>query len=61
MQGFGVLIFFLGVLDYFMAQSGVDIYYDWFGITLPDQIYVYSHWIAMGLGFTLFTLGRNRR
>ena len=61
MQGFGVLLFLWGVLDFFMSGSGVDVYYDSFGIYLPDEIYDYSHWIAMALGSILFASGRNRR
>ena len=61
MQGFGVLLFLWGVLDYIMGESGVDVYYDWFGIALPAEIFNYSHWIAMALGSVLFTTGRNRR
>jgi hypothetical protein len=60
MQGFGVLLFFWGVLDYFMGESGVDVYYDWFGIYLPDEIFNYSHWIAMGLGSILFATGKRK-
>jgi hypothetical protein len=60
MQGFGVLLFFWGVLDYFMGESGVDVYYDWFGIYLPDAIFNYSHWIAMGLGSILFATGKRK-
>ena len=44
MQGFGVLLFMWGGLDFFMGEQDVDVYYDWFGIYLPDAIYNYSHW-----------------
>lgn len=53
MQGFGALLFLWGMLDFIMSQSGVDVYYDWLGIWLPDLIYDYSHWMAMALGLTL--------
>ena len=46
-----------GGLDWFMSTDGVDVYYDWFGIYLPDAIYDISHWIAMGMGSILFTAG----
>ena len=57
MQGFGALLIIWGILDYIMGESGTDVYYDWFGIYLPDAIYDYSHWIAMGMGSILFTAG----
>jgi hypothetical protein len=60
MQIFGVLLFMWGGLDWFMSSQEVDVYYDWFGIYLPDAIYNYSHWIAMGLGSILFTAGNNQ-
>jgi hypothetical protein len=60
MQIFGALLFMWGGLDWFMSTDGVDVYYDWFGIYLPDAIYDYSHWIAMGLGSILFTAGNNQ-
>ena len=50
-----------GGLDWFMSTDGVDVYYDWFGIYLPDAIYDYSHWIAMGMGSILFTAGNRSK
>jgi hypothetical protein len=61
MQGFGVLLFMWGGLDYFMGTQEVDVYYDWFGIYLPDAIFNYSHWIAMALGSIIFTAGRQNK
>jgi hypothetical protein len=57
MQGFGTLLFMWGCLDWIMSGSGTDVYYDWFGIYLPDAIYSYSHWIAMGMGSMIFAAG----
>ena len=61
MQFFGLLLFIWGALDWIMSESEVDVYLDWLGIYLPDAIYNYSHWIAMGLGSMLFTAGRQRQ
>jgi hypothetical protein len=47
-----------GGLDFFMGLQEVDVYFDWFGIYLPDAIYSYSHWIAMGLGSIIFAAGK---
>jgi hypothetical protein len=61
MQIFGALLFMWGGLDWFMGTEGVDVYYDWFGIYLPDAIYDYSHWIAMGVGSMLFAAGNRSK
>ena len=61
MQAFGSLLFMWGGLDWFMSFQEVDIYYDWFGIYLPDAIYNYSHWIAMGVGSMLFAAGNQSK
>jgi hypothetical protein len=58
MQGFGALLIIWGILDYIMGESGTDVYYDWFGIYLPDSIYNYSHWISMAIGTFLVGAGR---
>ena len=61
MQGFGVLLFMWGGLDYIMSMQDVDVYYDWFGIYLPDAIYNYSHWVAMALGSIIFAAGKQSK
>lgn len=58
MQGFGALLVIWGILDYVLGESGTDVYYDWFGIYLPDSIYNYSHWLSMMIGFLLIGAGR---
>ena len=60
-QGFGVLLFMWGGLDFIMSMQEVDVYYDWFGIYLPDAIYNYSHWIAMALGSVIFAAGKQSK
>jgi len=59
MQGFGALLIIWGILDYIMGESGTDVYYDWFGIYLPDAIYDYSHWMSMAIGTFLIGAARN--
>ena len=61
MQAFGSLLFMWGGLDWFMSSQEVDVYYDWFGIYLPDAIYNYSHWIAMGVGSMLVAAGNQSK
>jgi len=61
MQGFGALLFMWGGLDYIMSMQDVDVYYDWFGIYLPDAIYNYSHWVAMALGSIIFAAGKQSK
>lgn len=61
MQGFGALLIIWGILDFVLGESGTDIYYEWFGIYLPDAIYDYSHWLAMFAGSLLIGAGRRSR
>ena len=57
MQVLGSLLFMWGGLDWFMSTEGVDVYYDWLGILLPEAIWSFSPWIAMGVGSMLFAAG----
>ena len=61
MQGFGVLLFMWGGLDWFMSSQEVDVYYDWLGISLPEAIWSFSPWIAMGVGSMLFAAGNKSK
>jgi len=58
MQGFGALLIIWGILDYIMGELGTDVYYDWFGIYLPDSIYSFSHWIFIAIGTFLIGAGK---
>jgi len=58
MQGFGALLIIWGILDYIMGELGTDVYYDWFGIYLPDSIYSFSHWISIAGGIFLVGAGK---
>lgn len=61
MQGVGALLVIWGILDYILGESGTDVYYDWFGIYLPDAIYNYSHWVSMVIGGVLIGAGRKNQ
>jgi hypothetical protein len=50
-----------GGLDWFMSTEGVDVYYDWLGISLPEAIWSFSPWIAMGVGSMLFAAGNKSK
>ena len=49
MQAFGSLLFMWGGLDWFMSAQDVDVYYDWFGIYLPDAIYNFENFSLLGV------------
>jgi hypothetical protein len=61
MQILGSLLFMWGGLDWFMSTEGVDVYYDWLGISLPEAIWSFSPWIAMGVGSMLFAAGNKSK
>jgi hypothetical protein len=61
MQGFGALLFIWGIADFVLGESGTDVYYDWFGIYLPDALYSYTPWISMVLGGLLIGAGRKNQ
>jgi hypothetical protein len=61
MQVLGSLLFMWGGLDWFMSTEGVDVYYDWLRISLPEAIWSFSPWIAMGVGSMLFAAGNKSK
>lgn len=61
MQGIGVLLIIWGFLDYVLGESGTDVYYDWFGIYIPDGLYTYTPWISIAMGGLLIGAGRKNQ
>ena len=59
MQVFGSLLFIWGVLDFVLSWMGIDLYWE-VGVDVPEDIYPFTAWIAMGLGALLFQSGRKR-
>jgi hypothetical protein len=57
MQLLGALLIIWGIIDFAMDKGGTDVYYDWFGVYLPDWLYNYSPWIAVMIGVVLVRTG----
>ena len=54
----GGLIFLWGLLDTILSYTGDgDLWYQLFGIILPDPLYQYSGIAAMVLGGVIFSIG----
>jgi len=53
MKLFGILLIFWGIADLALSWSGTDLYYE-VGINLPNAIYPFTHWIAIGVGYGIF-------
>ena len=54
----GAVIFFFGLADLLLSWVGIDLYGSVLGIHLPDFIWNFSYWVAMGIGGLLW--GSNR-
>ena len=58
MKIIGALLVIFGIIDLAGSWIGdLDVWYDWFGIKLPEFIWMFSAWIEIGLGSFLFKLG----
>ena len=51
----GILLIIWGFADFGLSWAGTDIYYE-IGIELSDAIYPFTHWIAMGIGFGIYSI-----
>jgi len=54
MKILGILLIIWGFADFGLSLAGTDLYYA-IGIELPDAIYQFTAYIAMGLGFALYS------
>jgi hypothetical protein len=58
MKIIGVLLVIFGIIDYASSEfNDLDVWYDWFGIELPEILWMLSPWIEIGLGSILFKVG----
>ncbi len=55
---FGIILVLLGITDVGMTYLGTDIWSQWFGIQVPEDIWPYTAYIAMGAGYVLISFGR---
>lgn len=54
MKIFGGLLIIWGFLDLGLSWAGIDLYYE-IGIELSNSIYPFTHWIAMGIGYGVYS------
>ena len=52
----GTVLIIWGVADMGLSWLGTDLYWE-IGIELSSVIYPFTHWIAMGVGFAIYSIG----
>lgn len=57
MKLIGGLIIAFGLLDLIGSFTGLDVWGEWIGVTLPEVIWKYTSFIEIGIGYALFNLG----
>ena len=57
MKIFGILLIIWGFADLGLSWNQVDLYYE-IGINLPNSIYPFTHWIAMGIGYGFYSAAK---
>ena len=53
----GVILILWGIADFGLSWVGTDLYWE-IGINLPDWLYRWTAWIALGIGFAIFSIGK---
>ena len=53
----GIILIVWGFADLGLSWAGTDLYWK-IGIELPDVIYPFTHWIAMGIGYAIYRIGK---
>ena len=56
LKAIGALVFLWGLADLVLSWMGTDLWGS-VGIQLPDLIWQFSHYVAMGIGFAIFSMG----
>ena len=54
MKILGILLIVWGVADLGLSWAGIELYYA-IGIELPDAIIQFTAWIAMGIGYGMYS------
>ena len=57
MKIIGVILILLGIADFGLSWVGTDLYWE-IGINLPDWLYPWTAWIALGIGGAIFSIGK---
>ena len=58
MRIIGLLLIIFGVADFALSWIGIDVWYDWFGISLPSWLYFFSAFIEVAIGTALMKSGK---
>jgi len=59
MKIIGIILIIWGIADFAFSWMGSDLYLE-IGIMLPDIIYPFTAWIAMGIGFAIFSMDKSK-
>ena len=53
----GILLIIWGFADLGLSWAGIDLYWE-IGVELPVAIYPFTHWIAMGVGYGIYSVSK---
>ena len=53
----GIILIVWGIADLGLNWAGTDLYWK-IGIELSEGIYPFTHWIAMGIGYAIYSIGK---
>ena len=53
----GIILIVWGIADLGLSWAGTDLYWE-IGVKLPEWIYSFTHWIAMGIGYAIYSIGK---
>ncbi|MBI15844.1 MAG: hypothetical protein CL782_06355 [Chloroflexi bacterium] len=59
MKIIGILFVLWGIADFGLSWAGVDLYNE-IGITVSDELWPFTHWIAGGIGAAIYAIGKSR-
>jgi hypothetical protein len=59
MKIIGIILIIWGIADFALSWMETDLYFE-IGIMLPDIIYPFTAWIAMGIGFAIFSMDKSK-
>ena len=54
----GIILIVWGFADVGLSWLGTDLYWE-IGIELSEGIYPFTHWIAMGIGYVIYLIGKS--
>ena len=54
----GIILIVWGFADLGLSWAGTDLYWI-IGIELSEGIYPFTHWIAMGIGYAIYSIGKS--